>query len=84
MHEAAKRGNYDMLKECLKNNVCNGKFIKIFELIFLTQLYLQKKVSCNSFDKAGNTPLHWAAYGGHIDCVKLLLDSSNSIINLQV
>ena len=36
MHDAAKRGNIEFLKECLDN-----------------------KVSANSLDKAGNTPLHW-------------------------
>lgn len=60
MHEAAKRGNYDFLKECIDN-----------------------KVSVNSLDKAGNTPLHWASYGGHIECVELLFHSQNLILNLQ-
>jgi len=29
--------------------------------------------SVNVVDAVGNTPLHWAASGGHIDTVKLLL-----------
>ncbi len=61
MHEAAKRGNCDFLKECIGN-----------------------KISVNSLDQAGNTPLHWAAYGGHVDCVELLFQSDNLIVNLQV
>ena len=61
MHEAAKRGNYEFLKECIGN-----------------------KISVNSLDQAGNTPLHWASYGGHVDCVELLFQSDNLIVNLQV
>jgi len=26
-------------------------------------------------DSVGNTPLHWSALGGHVDCVKMLLDA---------
>jgi ankyrin repeat protein len=36
MHEAAKRGNSNFLKECIEN-----------------------KVSPNSLDKSGASPLHW-------------------------
>lgn len=34
---------------------------------------LSNKVSVNSLDKAGCTPLHWAAHGGHVDCARILL-----------
>jgi ankyrin repeat protein len=81
MHEAAKRGNYDMIKECLKNNV---KKLKLFHNFARLTLIETKKVSTHSLDKAGNTPLHWAAYGGHVDCAKILLESSKLVINLQV
>lgn len=44
---------------------------------------LMNKVSVNSLDKAGNTPLHWACYGGHFDCVKLLLNEASIALNVQ-
>ena len=30
-------------------------------------------------DKAGNTPLHWAARGGHVDVFKLLLEKNPAL-----
>ncbi len=42
------------------------------------------KVSANSLDKAGNTPLHWAAYGGHVECVNELLKVANIALDIQV
>ncbi|BFZ01874.1 hypothetical protein BsWGS_04913 [Bradybaena similaris] len=44
---------------------------------------LQNQVSVNGLDKAGSTPLHWAAHGGHLDCVKTLLDVPNCAVNVQ-
>ncbi|XP_052794367.1 osteoclast-stimulating factor 1-like [Mya arenaria] len=44
---------------------------------------LQNQVSVNSLDKAGATPLHWAAHGGHIDCMKALLAVPNCQVSTQ-
>ncbi|CAF1046778.1 unnamed protein product [Brachionus calyciflorus] len=60
IHDAAKRGNLDFLKECIQN-----------------------RVGINSLDRAGNTALHWAAYGGHKDCVLALLGVHNIILDVQ-
>lgn len=60
LHEAAKRGNLNFLKECLQN-----------------------KVSVNGLDKSGSTALHWAAHGGHIECVMQLLQMPNCQLNVQ-
>ena len=38
----------------------------------------------NSLDKAGSTPIHWAAHGGHIDCMKALMEVPKCEINVQV
>ncbi|XP_071476637.1 osteoclast-stimulating factor 1-like [Diadema antillarum] len=44
---------------------------------------LNNKVSVNSLDKAGATPLYWAAHGGHIECMKSLISRPNCQINVQ-
>ncbi|CAC5389587.1 osteoclast-stimulating factor 1-like [Mytilus californianus] len=44
---------------------------------------LNNNVSVNGLDKAGSIPLHWAAHGGHIDCVKILLAVPNCQVNVQ-
>jgi len=41
-------------------------------------------MSVNGLDKAGSTPLHWAAHGGHTDCVQRLLSVPNCEIDVQV
>lgn len=33
----------------------------------------------NAINAAGNTPLHWAALNGHLECVKLLMHSGADI-----
>jgi hypothetical protein len=33
----------------------------------------------NAVNEAGNTPLHWAALNGHLECVKLLIQSGADI-----
>ena len=52
-------------------------------ITFLQDL-LSNNVSVNSLDKAGATPLHWAAHGGHIDCLMALLKVHNCEVNVQV
>jgi len=42
------------------------------------------QVSVNSLDKAGSTPLHWAAHGGHVECIKALLAVPNCEVSVQV
>lgn len=44
---------------------------------------LDNKVSVNGLDKSGSTALHWAARGGHIDCVAKLLEMPNAQVNVQ-
>ncbi len=38
----------------------------------------------NGLDKAGSTPLHWAAHGGHVECLQTLLAEPKCEINVQV
>jgi len=44
---------------------------------------ITNKLSVNGLDKSGSTPLHWAAHGGHIECMKLLLSVPKCEINVQ-
>ncbi|ESP05323.1 hypothetical protein LOTGIDRAFT_208351 [Lottia gigantea] len=41
------------------------------------------RVSVNGLDKAGSIPLHWAAHGGHIECLKALLNVANCQVDVK-
>ena len=41
-------------------------------------------MSVNGLDKAGSTPLHWAAHGGHLACMEALLAEPKCEINVHV
>ncbi len=45
--------------------------------------YLLKNGDVNFKDRNGQTMLHWAAYKGHLDIVRLLLQDKNINVNLQ-
>jgi len=47
------------------------------------QQCLKNGVSVNGLDKSGSTPLYWAAHGGHIECLKTLLQAPNTAVNSQ-
>lgn len=51
-------------------------------LEFLTDC-LANKLSPNGLDYAGCTPLHWAAAGGYLECVKALLLEANIVLDVQ-
>ncbi|XP_033749900.1 osteoclast-stimulating factor 1-like [Pecten maximus] len=51
--------------------------------ITFLQESLSNQVSVNGLDKAGSTPLHWAAHGGHMDCLHVLLQVPNCQVNVQ-
>ncbi|XP_046652138.1 osteoclast-stimulating factor 1-like [Daphnia pulicaria] len=51
-------------------------------VLFLEEAILNG-VSVNQLDKAGNTALFWAAHGGHISCMQLLLQSEKIDLNAQ-
>ncbi|XP_043229485.1 osteoclast-stimulating factor 1-like isoform X1 [Amphibalanus amphitrite] len=44
---------------------------------------LRHRVSVNGLDKAGNTALHWAARGGHLECAEALLAVPTVCVNVQ-
>jgi len=39
----------------------------------MTQLLLEKGATINTFDKKDRRAVHWAAYMGHVDVVRLLV-----------
>eukprot|EP00126_Sphaerothecum_destruens_P006692 Sdes_comp19485_c0_seq1m10973 len=51
-------------------------------LPFLEEL-IQANVSVNGIDKSGSVPLHWAAGGGHVECVDVLLNVPTIQLNVQ-
>ena len=40
----------------------------------MTQLLLDKCATINAFDKKDRRAIHWAAFMGHVDVVRLLID----------
>lgn len=79
LHEAAKRGNVELLQECLQNKVTH------LPLHLPRMQCISLKVSVNSLDKSGSTALYWAAHGGHDEVIRLLLSfTPNLSISSQV
>lgn len=87
LHEAARRGNMDMLAECLRERVSVNSLDKsgATPLYWASHgghapavdtLLKDPKVAVSVQNKLGDTPLHAAAYKGHVECVRLLLASS--------
>ena len=42
-------------------------------------MLLEKSATVNAFDKKDRRAIHWAAYMGHVDVVKLLVDHGAEI-----
>ena len=47
------------------------------------EILLNSGADVNLQDSWGNSPLHWAARGGHLEVTRMLLDADNIDINLQ-
>jgi palmitoyltransferase ZDHHC13/17 len=84
LHWAAVRGSLPVIEILLRNNadfeqrdergytICHvaAQYGQAAVLYFLA---LKWNVEVDSADQDGRTPLHWAAYKGYVDCVRLLL-----------
>jgi len=84
LHEAAKRGNFDFLTECLTNKISVNGFDKSGStalhwaaysghLECVIQLLNTPRVSIDVQNKLGDTALHNAAWKGHADIIEELL-----------
>uniref|UniRef100_A0A1I7WFZ1 Osteoclast-stimulating factor 1 n=1 Tax=Heterorhabditis bacteriophora TaxID=37862 RepID=A0A1I7WFZ1_HETBA len=90
LHEAARRGNFQFLTDCINNQVsvnsldksgstalywaCHGGHIEIVK-------YLLKisNTAVSSQNKVGDTPLHAASWKGHKQCVEILLTKGANV-----
>ncbi|KAJ4136360.1 ankyrin repeat-containing protein [Fusarium equiseti] len=65
---------------CLHMATGNGHLEIVRQLIsyFDNRPKEQKKAFLDESNEAGNTGLHWAALGGHLDVIKLLLEQGAS------
>ena len=57
LHDACRRGNLDLLEECLENHI-----------------------PVNATDQAGNTPLHWCAHSGNVECLRKLVQECGNML----
>ena len=71
-----KSGNTESIDNPLHEAAKRGN------LPFLVEC-LSNGVSPNALDKAGATPLHWAARGAHLDCAQELLKRPNCRADVQ-
>ena len=53
--------------------------IGVFYIFKITSITVNHVFSCVTCDQYGNKPLHSAAYGGHTEIVKLLLDRGANV-----
>ncbi|CAK5112039.1 unnamed protein product [Meloidogyne enterolobii] len=92
LHEAAKMGDCNFLRECLENKVSVNSLDRSsstalhwaaytghFDILEI--LLTISNVAISAQNKLGDTPLHAASSKGRIECVQLLVDSG---ANLQI
>jgi hypothetical protein len=80
LHYAAANGhNGTDPKKCFLNNLKLIVIIEVIKLLFSMSADKPPPELINAINDAGNTPLHWAALNGHLESVKLLIQSGADI-----
>lgn len=85
MHEAARRGNFQFLTECIKNGVSVNALDKsgstpvhwashAGHIQCLEALLAVNNIEINVQNRLGDTPLHSASWKGHVEAVKMLIE----------
>ena len=72
--EAAKRGNDEQVRHSFWHKV---SLLRTCSL--QVKKYLESGAHVDTRDSLGCTALHWAASGGHFDCVKCLMDAGADV-----
>lgn len=57
----------------------SNSLIDMIKLLFAPDTEKPATTFLNSINEAGNTALHWAALNGHLECVKLLVQSGADV-----
>ncbi|KAI6182481.1 SH3 domain-containing protein [Aphelenchoides bicaudatus] len=94
MHEAAKRGNLDFVRECLKNKISansldtSGSTALYWaslngHLDVVLELLKQPNISMPSQNKLGDTALHAASRKGRIECAKVLIEHGACVFTVN-
>lgn len=55
------------------------RYVDIIKLLVATSSEKPAPTLINAVNSAGNTPLHWAALNGHLESVKLLMQSGADV-----
>ena len=91
MHDAAKRGNLELLRECLSNRMPVNQAdpagnsplhwaARSGQLDCLAELLSVAQIGLDKTNKLGDTPLILAAQHAHANCVEALIKVNISII----
>ncbi|KAL9573651.1 hypothetical protein ACKAV7_002195 [Fusarium commune] len=80
LHMATGNGHLGMFnpEEMKFCEAYNPEIVRQLIQYFDTQPKEQKQAFLDEANEAGNTGLHWAALGGHLDVIKLLLEQGAS------
>eukprot|EP00095_Tigriopus_kingsejongensis_P005049 snap_masked-scaffold1150_size58936-processed-gene-0.4 protein:Tk05049 transcript:snap_masked-scaffold1150_size58936-processed-gene-0.4-mRNA-1 annotation:"osteoclast-stimulating factor 1-like" len=94
IHDAARRGNMDLLEECFMNKIPINCVDKVGNTALhwaahsgqvdcLHRILAAPKVMVSLKNRAGDTPLHQAAWKGHFPCIRALREAGADFESLN-